>query len=63
MKTYLIEATETRSTLYHVQANDIEEARDNFYDWINVTEVTQRASDYITEEVDNIKEVTDNNDR
>ena len=58
MKTYLIKATETRSNIYHVKADSLDEARDNFYEWYQVTEIIQRPTDYISEEIYSIEEVT-----
>lgn len=58
MKTYLVKATETRNNIYHVKANSLEEARDNFYQWDEITEIAQRPTDYISEEIDSIEEIT-----
>ena len=52
MKTYKIQVTEQHGYIYHVEAEDKEQALDKYYDWTGVTEIRKERIDETVDSVE-----------
>jgi hypothetical protein len=52
MKTYKIQVTEQHGYIYHVEAEDKEQALDKYYEWTGVTEIRKERIDETVDSVE-----------